>query len=178
MENLIAACDRLTAKMNDHETRVNKAKESAIALEKTLQEEKDAMNTAAAADDVDAYLAHDARVRFLTSRIEATKKAQGEKLHATQADAIADHNEISSAICQALRPIYARLQETMNEQDAIYEELRNIANISNPVSYRLSQYAIDTRYSFSPWDIPNSIRKFIREGRYDVKQTIDGLLSK
>lgn len=166
MKHLIEITDRFKSMADAYETRKKDAAERIVSLSNDLQQAKDAMNAAAANDDMVTFQEAEARVRYLTARIEAAKREQVEPIFHDATEAEALHCEYLAAVKDAVKPLYTRLMDTFNEQRAILKELRNIEKENSAAVFRISSHTAKARHMLYPWRVDPSIKKYLTENNY------------
>lgn len=165
-EELQALLNRMTAMVEDYNTRTQAAADRIVTLGSDLQQAKEAMNAAAAADAPAAYQEAEARVRFLSARIEAAKRKQVEPLFASTEEADALDHEYRRTLHAAVKSIYARLLETLDAQKGLLAELQAIETAVHSPVVHISKHAYEVGRAMSPWMLGSTIRKFFSSGAY------------
>ena len=157
MLNIITRMENM---LNDYEARKKAAADRILALGAELQQEKDLM---AAADGLDEFAAHDAKVRYLSARIEAAKNEQIAPLFASQADAIKLGKEYQAAFDAAAAPIYTRMLKTIQEQKKLMKELEKLTEEGYEVVLKINTHAEKTGIAIHPINMPSMLKDFPSE---------------
>lgn len=161
MNKLTAICNRMTAMLEEYDARVDAATNRIITLGEEMQTAKEAMTAAAAADDMTTYQEAEARVRYLSARIEAEKSVQIKPVFTDKEAAVAFVQEYRAALHEAIRPVYARLLETMKDQKALVKQLETMSNELYTPVIGIQPHIVKAGYNIYPWNVhPLIIKHF------------------
>lgn len=179
MKHLIEITDRFVSMANAYETRKKDAAERIVSLGDELQQAKDAMNTAAANDDMAGFQEAEARVRYLTARIEAAKCEQMEPFFSSKDEAAELAREYHTAVTEAITPLYTRFQAALDELAAVLDQLDKIQTRARVGMASFRSHALaEANLLVSPWSADHGIRKCTEDLFRHVHSVIGPVLNK
>jgi len=162
MEKLINWQTKTRKMVDDYKARVSAAANRIITLGAELQSEKDAMTAAAAADDMTTYREHEARMRFLSARIEEAKKEQTAPLLSSAEEALALNKEYNEAIREATAPINARVLDLISDLETILSDLKSIHQ-NGSINTRLANACRDHNVYLSSYTLGSILSNVLTE---------------
>ena len=178
MDKLIEVSNRLASMAADYDSRNKSAKDQIRSLNDELQHELQALKAATTASDAAAYAEHDSRVKFLSACIEAAQSEQVEPMFHSSEQVESLRNEHSAAVKEAVKPLYDRFMNTMDEQKALLKEMEKVSAVSRAGVSKVYAHAMSVGCVISPWRPDPTIKQYVEQDSYYVRQFIKRMLNK